>query len=322
MTQPAQSITRRTARWALALLALLLPMLAPAQQVTYFHTDALGSTVMESNEAGAVTYSRDFRPYGEHVIGATKEGPGFTGHVTDTVTGLSYMQQRYYDPSVGRFLGVDPLSADANTGGNFNRYWYANNNPYKFSDPDGRETTPNFACDLCKDAAAQGAAASSALARGDGKGAQMALQGSARQEGMSAASLAGKANAAGTTAVGLAAGGVAAAAGAVAGTNPKVSIGNNAVQFESVPRQLMPTAVTLGNVIIYGEGNNPGDRQDISQMSLGHEEMQHTFQAEQLGSLYLPVHLTLQAAATMVDGNTHGPTNVLEQGPHSREPRP
>jgi len=42
------------------------------------------------------------------------------------------------DPKIGgRFLSVDPVAAD-NVGGNFNRYWYANNNPYKFKDPDGR----------------------------------------------------------------------------------------------------------------------------------------------------------------------------------------
>jgi hypothetical protein len=29
--------------------------------------------------------------------------------------------------------------ADPNSGGNFNRYWYANDNPYGFTDPDGRE---------------------------------------------------------------------------------------------------------------------------------------------------------------------------------------
>ena len=52
--------------------------------------------------------------------------------------GMTYMQQRYYDPLIGRFLSVDPVTADGNTGGNFNRYWYANNNPYKFKDPDGR----------------------------------------------------------------------------------------------------------------------------------------------------------------------------------------
>jgi RHS repeat-associated protein len=53
--------------------------------------------------------------------------------------GLTYMQQRYYDPSIGRLLNVDPVLA-RERGDNFNRYWYANNNPYKFTDPDGRET--------------------------------------------------------------------------------------------------------------------------------------------------------------------------------------
>lgn len=48
------------------------------------------------------------------------------------------MQQRYYDQSIGRFLSVDPVTANANTGAMFNRYWYADGNPYKFIDPDGR----------------------------------------------------------------------------------------------------------------------------------------------------------------------------------------
>jgi RHS repeat-associated protein len=49
-----------------------------------------------------------------------------------------YMQQRYYEPLAGRFLSVDPVTTDAKTGGHFNRYDYANNNPYRFKDPDGR----------------------------------------------------------------------------------------------------------------------------------------------------------------------------------------
>jgi uncharacterized protein RhaS with RHS repeats len=48
------------------------------------------------------------------------------------------MQQRYYDPVAGRFLSVDPVTTDAATGSSFNRYNYANNNPYKYTDPDGR----------------------------------------------------------------------------------------------------------------------------------------------------------------------------------------
>jgi len=48
------------------------------------------------------------------------------------------MQQRYYDPVALRFLSPDPVDVSASDGGNFNRYWYANNNPYRYRDPDGR----------------------------------------------------------------------------------------------------------------------------------------------------------------------------------------
>lgn len=48
--------------------------------------------------------------------------------------------QRYYDPAIGRFLSVDPVTANSVTGSNFNRYWYADGNPYKFTDPDGRQS--------------------------------------------------------------------------------------------------------------------------------------------------------------------------------------
>ena len=53
------------------------------------------------------------------------------------------MQARYYDPVVGRFYSNDPVDALGHMQrGNsiahgFNRYAYANNNPYKYTDPDG-----------------------------------------------------------------------------------------------------------------------------------------------------------------------------------------
>ena len=57
--------------------------------------------------------------------------------------------QRYYDPQIGRFLSVDPVTAYEKPMTNFNRYAYAFNNPYKFTDPDGRDganfyTDPNL----------------------------------------------------------------------------------------------------------------------------------------------------------------------------------
>jgi RHS repeat-associated protein len=61
-------------------------------------------------------------------------------------TGLVYMQQRYYDPIAGRFLSVDPVTTNAKDGSFFGRYHYANNNPFKFKDPDGR-APGSFDCD-------------------------------------------------------------------------------------------------------------------------------------------------------------------------------
>jgi len=49
------------------------------------------------------------------------------------------MQARYYDPVIGRFYSNDPVGyTGANPVMSFNRYMYANNNPYKYVDPDGR----------------------------------------------------------------------------------------------------------------------------------------------------------------------------------------
>src|SRR3954468_18166668 len=77
--------------------------------------------------------------YGRTASGVTPT-IGFTGHVNDADTGLVYMQQRYYDPVAGRFLSVDPAVTSASTGSSFNRYSYAEGNPYKFIDPDGRQS--------------------------------------------------------------------------------------------------------------------------------------------------------------------------------------
>ncbi|MCC5855307.1 MAG: RHS repeat-associated core domain-containing protein [Idiomarina sp.] len=65
--------------------------------------------------------------------------PGYTGHMEDEDLQLTYMQQRYYDPLIGRFYANDPVGFQVNNPMMFNRYAYANNNPYKYIDPDGRE---------------------------------------------------------------------------------------------------------------------------------------------------------------------------------------
>lgn len=106
--------------------------------IKYQHTDALGSPVATTNGAAQLVERIEYEPFGAMIGKANDDKPRYTGHVMDSATGLVYMQQRYYDPQLGVFLSVDPVTAYSNPIGQFHRYRYANNNPYAFTDPDGR----------------------------------------------------------------------------------------------------------------------------------------------------------------------------------------
>jgi RHS repeat-associated protein len=148
--------------------------------VKYQHTDALGSPVAESNQAGVVTNRINYDPYGS-LISGTAGSVGYTGHVMDPVTGLTYMQQRYYDPAVGRFLSADPMPSDIQNGWNFNRYNYGANNPLRFTDPDGRMRSS------CTSSAANAAmCANPETAAGVAEGASGAAGGSSGAPGFTA----------------------------------------------------------------------------------------------------------------------------------------
>ncbi len=113
---------------------------ASATTVEYIHTDALGSPVAVTNESAQVIERTEYEPYGAMIGKPNVDRPGFTGHIMDSATSLTYMQQRYYDPSIGRLLSVDPVTPYEKPITNFNRYVYALNNPYRFTDPDGRDS--------------------------------------------------------------------------------------------------------------------------------------------------------------------------------------
>lgn len=110
-----------------------------AERIVYLHSDALGSPVAASDSSGALLWREAYRPYGDRI---RNEDDGtnvqwFSGKPHDTETGLSYFGARYYEPIVGRFMSADPQRFDEANIQSFNRYAYANNNPYKFVDPDG-----------------------------------------------------------------------------------------------------------------------------------------------------------------------------------------
>jgi hypothetical protein len=65
-------------------------------------------------------------------------------------------------------LSVDPVVTNANTGGSFNRYNYANNNPYLFTDPDGRSSCGATEGLTCFTTVSEGPSDSNANAGGGG----------------------------------------------------------------------------------------------------------------------------------------------------------
>ena len=116
---------------------------------TYVTLDHLGSTRVTTDGGGNVTSRKDFMAFGEEAITVQRNvGVGYgtppvrqdyTGYEKEAESGLEFAQARYQNPVHGRFTSVDPLTASATIKNpqTFNRYSYALNSPYKFTDPLG-----------------------------------------------------------------------------------------------------------------------------------------------------------------------------------------
>ena len=106
--------------------------------VRYLMPDANGSTQVAVNPVGWVI-ARSYRdPYGNK-IGSSGTFPGtrgFQNQPENTLTGLTDMGARLYDPITGRFTSVDPVITPRDPQ-QTNGYTYASNNPMTFADPSG-----------------------------------------------------------------------------------------------------------------------------------------------------------------------------------------
>jgi RHS repeat-associated protein len=110
------------------------------ERVTYYHNDSLGSPVAATDNIGNLLWREEYEPYGERIL---REDSGtnnlwFTGKQEEEDFGISYFGARWYDPSIGRFMAIDPTGFNHKNIQSFNRYAYANNNPYLFTDPNGK----------------------------------------------------------------------------------------------------------------------------------------------------------------------------------------
>ena len=98
------------------------------------HTDHLRSIQSVTDDASEVKRQR-FTPFGDRYASSSDhpESRAFLGERQDE-TGLLYLNARYYDPQIARFVSPDPLGG---LGQRLNRYTYASNNPVNKRDPTG-----------------------------------------------------------------------------------------------------------------------------------------------------------------------------------------
>ena len=117
-----------------------------SQTMYFVHKDYLGSLTAISDAAGNLVESLSYDPWGrrrnpnnwnDYNVTSTMFDRGFTGHEHLPQFGLINMNGRVYDPFLARFLSPDPRVSNPENGQNFNRYSYALNNPFKYTDPDG-----------------------------------------------------------------------------------------------------------------------------------------------------------------------------------------
>jgi len=124
----------------IAMLALFAGTASAVEKVTYYHNDALGSPVAATDAQGSLLWEEAYEPYGKRLLkeDGGKEDVWFTGKQEESDFDVSYFGARWYDPAIGRFLAIDPAGVSPSNIHSFNRYTYANNNPHRFVDPDGK----------------------------------------------------------------------------------------------------------------------------------------------------------------------------------------
>ncbi|MGW2635654.1 HYD1 signature containing ADP-ribosyltransferase family protein [Streptomyces sp. NPDC001348] len=110
--------------------------------ITYQVANGQGTATTAVDASTLAVTRRYYDPYGNprgttpSTWVAPDENHGFLGKPDDTVTGLNLLGARNYDPTLGRFLTVDPVfeAGDPNQMGG---YTYAGDNPASSSDPTG-----------------------------------------------------------------------------------------------------------------------------------------------------------------------------------------
>ena len=93
----------------------------------YYHADGLASTRLLTDVSGSVVATASYKAFGAiRRSSGTTITDGYVGTlgIERDATGLLFMRNRYYDPSMGRFMQRDPIGLNA---GDVNVYRYCEN---------------------------------------------------------------------------------------------------------------------------------------------------------------------------------------------------
>jgi len=132
-----------------------IPGFTPTTRQRFQLENQLGSSTMETTEAGAVIGYEEYYPFGVTSFRASDASADvsakryrYIGKERDEETGLYYCEARYYAAWLGRWLAIDPLyikllqsigitqGASSSAG---SPYEGMGNNPIRLLDPDGRQ---------------------------------------------------------------------------------------------------------------------------------------------------------------------------------------
>lgn len=127
-----------------------------ATPVTYYYLlNQQGDIEAIMNATGTIVVRYEYDPWGAVTV---KKGDGtvdsdassigninplrYRGYYYDTETGFYYLQSRYYDPVIGRFISADTFATTDVTGVlSANMFAYCKNNPVQYEDKDGNSAT-------------------------------------------------------------------------------------------------------------------------------------------------------------------------------------
>jgi RHS repeat-associated protein len=112
-------------------------------EIFYFQRNHLGSTHFVSDEYGQIVEERQYNPYGleRASYGTPVTRYTFAEMEEDVVLGLHYLEARYYDASIGRFVSIDPIIELTDrlleNPQDLNPFMYVAGNPIKYIDDSG-----------------------------------------------------------------------------------------------------------------------------------------------------------------------------------------